>query len=131
MISVLSFGYLYWSSIFHNPDLKWNIVKQCIYYVCDRRTHARDAFVQCYLSMVGNFLFGQTCKYCWFNGVFLLLLKLDSIWNSCSVCVYVSMCFISLIVLYFSNPSLLISYVFVTASDIHPVPHDLFKVFRL
>ena len=70
MISVLSFGYLYWSFIFHNPDLKWNIVKQCIYYVCDRQTHARDAFVQCYLSMVGNFLFGQTCKYCWFNGVF-------------------------------------------------------------
>ena len=29
MISVLSFGYLYWSSIFHNPDLKWNIVQQC------------------------------------------------------------------------------------------------------
>ena len=27
MISVLSFGYLYWSS--HNPDLKWNIVQQC------------------------------------------------------------------------------------------------------
>ena len=29
MISVLSFGYLYWSSIFHNPDLKWNIEQQC------------------------------------------------------------------------------------------------------
>ena len=29
MISVLSFGYLYRSSICHNPDLKWNIVHQC------------------------------------------------------------------------------------------------------
>ena len=35
MISVLSFGYLYWSSIFHNPDLKWNIVKQCTMCVTD------------------------------------------------------------------------------------------------
>ena len=34
MISVLSFGYVYWSSIFHNPDLKWNIVQQCTR--CDR-----------------------------------------------------------------------------------------------
>ena len=29
MVSVLSIGYLYWSYIFHNPDLKWNIVQQC------------------------------------------------------------------------------------------------------
>ena len=128
MISVLSFGYLL--IIYISQPRSQMKHSEAMYYVCDRRTHARDAFVQCYLSMVGNFLFGQTCKYCWFNGVFFLL-KLDSIWNSCSVCVYVSMCFISLIVLYFSNPSLLISYVFVTASDIHPVPHDLFKVFRL
>ena len=33
------------------------------------------------------------------------LLKLDSFWNSCSVCAYVSMCFISFFVLCFSNPS--------------------------
>ena len=30
MISVLSFVFLYWSSIFQNPDLKWNIVQQYI-----------------------------------------------------------------------------------------------------
>ena len=54
MISVLSFGYLYWSSIiFHNPDLKWNIVQQCT-ILSSKKWHNKVTFAHLVLQISGN-----------------------------------------------------------------------------